>query len=376
MRAHFMFGWCSLVLLAATPAAAKFTTLHSFSTQNGDGLHPMAGLLAMQGTYYGATSDGGANGYGTVFTITPNGSYAIIYSFQGGDGHYPWSNLVADAAGNLYGTTQHGGQGDNGTVFKITPSGKMKLVHDFSVPGDGVAPAGTVTMDLAGNFYGTTLGGGTYGRGTIFKIATDGTETVLWSFGRNNKDGIGPWGVTVDKQGNLYGTTFQGGILERGIVFEFTAQGKEKVLYNFDVANGDGVAPTDAPIRDNDGNLFGTASSGGGGNNGGAVFKLDRKGIETTLHAFSNDDGCEPAGPLSADKAGNLYGTTFACGAHGYGTVFKIAPDGTFTKLYDFEGLGDSGHSESGVTLDKRGRIFGTAGGEPDGDGSVFELVP
>jgi uncharacterized repeat protein (TIGR03803 family) len=292
----------------------------------------------------GACGFFGLSGCGTVFKLDTSGSETVLYSFtgSGGDGAVPSGGLILDKAGNLYGTTFGGGAGTCslgcGTVFKLDTSGNETVLHSFT-GGDGAGPVAGLIMDKAGNLYGVTAAGGTTfisginsGDGTVFKLDTSGNETVLHSFA-NSPDGTGPdAGLIMDKAGNLYSTTVFGGASYYGTVFKLDTSGNETVLYNFTGPPSDGAYPAAALVMDKAGNLYGTTPNGGASSNCfvgcGTVFKLDTSGIETVQHSFtdSGGDGAKPFAGLIMDKAGNLYGTTYTGGASGYGSVFELVP--------------------------------------------------
>src|SRR5215469_2122652 len=279
---------------------------------------------------------------------TANAAFHVRYTFTGGsDGSGPSSSLIFDNAGNLYGTTQGGGANRNGTVFKLTPSGTETVLYSFKGGNDGADPFGGVIADKAGNLYGTTYsGGGNAGCGIVFKLAPDGTESVLHVFG-SGRDGCNPWaGVVMDAAGNLYGTTVSGGgtgcsPYGCGTVFKIATDGTETVLHAFaDVP--DGANPYSPLLMDKAGNLYGTTEYGGTNlpaGSVGTVFKIAPDGTESVLHAFDYTDGSYPTAGLIMDKAGNLFGTT-AWGSI-IGAVFKLAPDGTETVLHTFTDVPD-----------------------------------
>jgi uncharacterized repeat protein (TIGR03803 family) len=317
------------------------TVLHSFGSTVADGESPDLGYLFRDGAgnLYGTTSFGGAYESGTAFRVSPAGKEAV-FSFTGGaNGGFPAAGLVPDAAGNLYGTTLARGSGclphGCGMVFKLNSAGKETVLHSFTGTPDGDEPLAGLVRDNAGNFYGTTLQGGTSGVGTVFKVSSSGEEIVLYSFCSVSgcADGSGPWGdLVLDSAGNLYGTTFQGGALNYGTVFKVDPTGQETVLYSFCSQDcTDGALPLDGLVRDSVGNFYGTTQSGGA-NFYGTVFKLDTTGKETVLYSFSGySDGGVPYAGLVMDSGGNLYGTTsqggiYFSGLAGYGTVFKVIP--------------------------------------------------
>src|ERR1017187_10338672 len=275
----------------------------------------------------------------------------VLHNFSGiPDGASPMAGLIWDAAGNLYGTTVWGGTspscgGGCGTVFELTPAAgggwTEKVLWSFGNGTDGVSPVAGMVFDAAGNLYGTTLYGGTTGFGTVFELtpAADGTwaEKVLYSFGNGTDGSIPDSGLIFDADGNLYGTTTQGGTFNQtGTVFELTPAaggiGTEKVLHSF--GNGtDGTYPEGGLIFDAAGNLYGTTWGGGAQGNGGTVFELTTAAggtwPERGLHNFgSGADGAHPGAGLVFDAAGNLYGTTRGGGTYGGGTVFELTPAG------------------------------------------------
>jgi uncharacterized repeat protein (TIGR03803 family) len=321
--------------------------LHEFN--GADGYYPQAGvILDGSGKLFGTTYAGGAHGVGTVFELVRNadGSWTekILHSFNdnGKDGYDPYAGVIFDKSGNLYGTTDFGGSHGYGTVFELSPKTgggwTETILYSFKNNGqDGYDLYSGVILDTSGNLYGTTLGGGVYGYGTVFELtrkAGEGwTEKVLHSFNDNGKDGYRPYaGLIVDTAGNLYGTTIAGSAIENsaGTVFELSPKKgggwTEKILNNF--IDTDGWDCQTSLIFDTSGKLYGTTTYGGV-NGGGTVFELSRtaRGVwrKTVLYAFSGTDGANPyAGLVGAN--GNLYGTTYVGGTYYYGTVFEVTP--------------------------------------------------
>jgi uncharacterized repeat protein (TIGR03803 family) len=299
---------------------------------------------------------------------------SVLYSFKGGtDGANPGAGLVLDAQANLYGTTINGGASNLGTVFKLDTAGTETVLHSFTRIPDGANPQAALVRDAQGNLYGTTSLGGALGRGTVFKVDTTGRETVLHNF-TGEADGGFPVaaGLVQNAQGNLYGTTSAGGAYGSGTVFEVDATGRETVLYSFTWTRGDGAAPYAGLVLDAQGNLYGTTEAGGdlGCESGGCgtVFKLDATGRETVLHSFTGTggDGANPYAGLVLDAQGNLYGTTdaggdLACESGGCGTVFKLDATGTETVLHSFAGTGGDGtFPQAGLVQDAQGNLYGT----------------
>jgi uncharacterized repeat protein (TIGR03803 family) len=277
--------------------------LHSFGAGE-DGGNPTGVILDAAGHLYGTTIAGGAHGgAGTVFRLEPeiDGQWleTVLHSFsyEGDRGYNPWAGVAFDAAGNLYGTTSGGGTNHGhcisdgcGTVFQLTPGtdGKwtQKVLHNFGYGNDGFLPYASLSIDAAGNLYGTTCFGGAHESGTVFRLARgpngEWTEKVLHSFGYGKDGGNVVGNLIIDAAGNLYGATPGGGVDGYGIVYR--------------------LAPGS-----------------------------DDHWTETLLHSFHDNDrdGIYPDAGVVFDAGGNLYGTTLAGGPqgyYGYGTVFEIMP--------------------------------------------------
>ena len=380
------------------------TVLYNFTGANGDGANPNAGLVMDRaGNLYGTTSSGGADFAGTVFKLDTTGHETVLCSFTGANGAQPNTALITDTAGNLYGSTLSGGSDNGGTFFKLDTTGQETVLYSFpATNGDGAdsrlfgrsgEEAGLI-MDSAGNLYGTTVYGGASGAGTVFKLDTTGSETVLYSFrGLEKADGDYPQGgLIMDNAGNLYGTTFYGGMVGCpivlydkgcGTVFKIDPTGQETVLYSFTPANGDGENPAAGLVMDSGGNLYGTTSLGGlvgcqFDMSCGTVFKIDPTGHETVLYSFTGSygDGAGPSSALIMDSAGNLYGTTEAGGLSGIGTVFELDTTGHETVLYSFDGTpGDAYLPVSGLIMDSAGNLYGTTYADGfDLPGMVYKL--
>jgi uncharacterized repeat protein (TIGR03803 family) len=314
-------------------------------------------------------------------------TFTVLYTFTGStDGAGPIAGLIRDAAGNLYGTTQYGGDTSCsvvgcGVVFKLDTNGNQTVLHSFTGSPDGAYPSAGLIRDAAGNLYGTTQYGGASGNGTVFKLDTSGKETVLYSFA-GLPDGTTPLaGLLRDEAGNLYGTTQQGGdsscnVVGCGVVFKLDTSGIETLLHRF-TGGADGANPHGNLTRDAAGNLYGTTQYGGASGNG-TVFKLDRTGRETVLHSFTRGpDGAGPLAGLTLDATGNVYGNTEYGGAFGYGTVFKLDAGTThkLNVLHSFDGGRNGGTPAASLIRDVAGNLYGTAvvGGVSDA-GVVFKL--
>jgi uncharacterized repeat protein (TIGR03803 family) len=346
------YGVGTVFEIAASPSgyASTPTTLVSFN--GSDGGVPSGGLIAdANGDLFGTTGEGGENGDGTVFEIAKTSSgYAstptTLVSFNGSDGFDPTGGLIADANGDLFGTTHGGGANSDGTVFEIakTASGYANTPTTLvSFNGsDGAYLFSSLILDASRDLFGTTAQGGENGDGTVFEIANSAsgyasTPTTLVSF--NGGDGGDPGGALIaDANGDLFGTTSDGGANGDGTVFEIvkTASGYAStptILVSFN--GSDGGDPSGGLIADADGDLFGTTAEGGA-NGDGTVFEIANTvsgyaSTPTTLVSFNGSDGAVPIESLIADANGNLFSTTLGGGKNGVGTVFEITDSGFVT---------------------------------------------
>ncbi len=396
-----------LAVMASQAAQAQtFNVLHTFTGGN-DGGNPSAGVTIHAGILHGTTFAGGllscngGHGCGTVYQMKHIGSgwtFNSLYTFTGGsDGAIPTAPAVFGPDGALYSTTEFGGS--SGDVFKLRPfptACKTALcpwsensLYNFQGGTDGSKPIGLL-FDQAGNIYGTTSSGGTYGGGTVYELTPTGsgwTESLLHSFGYG-VDGITPYRsvMVFDNAGNLYGTTYYGGAFNAGSAFQLMPSGAgwiETVIYSFQ-GGSDGRFPYSGLISDQSGNLYGTTTDAGSGY-GGTVFELSPSGGSWTYSVLYSLTGAlgESSGPawaLVMDAAGNLYDTTQGGGAYNAGAVFKLTNTGsgwTYTSLHDFTGGSDGSWPISGVTFDTNGNLYGTTYyGGSDNAGVVWEITP
>jgi uncharacterized repeat protein (TIGR03803 family) len=459
-------------MLAAVlaPVAAMATTgtetgevIYDFvdtSPSTDSGVHPYAGLTAdKHGNFYGTTENAGTNGYGSVFELTPppktepKGSpwtETTLYNFTGyGDGGVPAASLVFDKSGNLYGTTSQGGDPSAldgaylGTVFELSPppTGGGTLwsettLYAFTGESDGGAPLGGVVFGKKGDLYGTASEGGDItdangcdnaspppigapvGCGVVYELsppATSGSapwnETVLHTFEGTDSTVVTPNGVLPDgqtpsgdvvfdkKRQYIYGTTQAGGANGFGTVYKVYLPTKKAVgsyneIYDFgggnpNVGSGDGQEPLSGVTFDKAGDLFGTAYAGGA-HNIGMVFELTPGGYqsqwnETDLFDFNATNGGGPIGNVTF-KGANLIGATASSSksAGTYGTIYELTPaSGTGewmeTILYNFTG-GSAGSFPTGKLIIRKGVVYGTSvyGGDGKnlGWGTVFRIIP
>ena len=324
-------------------------------------------------------------------------TFKTLYTFTGvPDGSYPTGTLVRDNSGNLYGTTQGGGNSSCvvefiygcGTVFRISSSGKETILHTFTNTPDGGGPVAGMILDTSGNLYGTTNYGGTGQAGTIFKIDSSGSYSVLYNFQSNGTQGQYPIGpLILDASGNLYGTTsgIGGSGCGCGNVFKLDTAGNLTVLYTMTGFYDDGSQPLGQVFRDSVGNIYGTDSVGGDGF--GTVFKINSSGTEQVIYSFKNlSDGENPwAGLLVDTQKKTAIGTTYSGGKNKAGTVYHVTANGVVTPLYSFSGGSDGGNPAYGTLIqDGAGNLYGATsqGGIQNNNcpesscGVVFELSP
>ena len=288
------------------------------------GANPFAALIqGTNGLLYGTAAFGGANGEGTIFRMTTNGTGVVAWSLNpASSGAVPFAGLVQGQDGNFYGTADTGGANGYGTVFRLTAGGSLTGIHSFTNT-DGAYPNATLMQGRDGNLYGATFGGGTNGgSGTIFKITPSLAFTSLFSFAGTN--GAMPvWTLVQDFAGNFYGTTFAGGANSAGTVFKLAANGAFTSLYSFTGSN-DGANPNGGLLLASDGNLYGTTQYGGGYGLG-TVFRISLAGTLATLVQFDGYQGANPGGTLIQGTDGNLYGITVNGGASGLGAIFRLS---------------------------------------------------
>jgi uncharacterized repeat protein (TIGR03803 family) len=370
-----------LSALAAAPAAKAQTykDLYNF-TGGSDGGYPAYVTLVRDkaGNLYGTTNSGGANGYGTVFKVTESGTETVLYSFTGGaDGAYPDDGLVL-SGNTLYGSAPLGGSDGYGVVFEVDiKTGAETVLYTFTGKSDGANPTAGLVRDKKGNLYGTTPSGGAHTLyGTVFEVVPKTkTETVLHSF--DDSDGAYPDFLTLSTtEKALFGTANGGGSSGYGVVFSLTIKsGAYNVLHNF-TGSSDGQYPYGTLALDPNGNLYGTTYEGGASSYGTVFEVVPKTKKETVVYSFTGGaDGGRPYGGVIRDKNGKLYGTASEGGANDDGTVFELVK-GTETVLDSFDGS-DGAYPFCGLIQDSKGDFYGTAnGGGSGGYGVVWEITP
>jgi uncharacterized repeat protein (TIGR03803 family) len=338
-------------------------------------------------------------------------TFTTIYHFGGPrrDGEFPMGGVTFDAEGNLVGLAALGGVDDNGTIYRLSPPAQpgfpwtSTTLHLFPGPPGGESPESKATLAPSGKIFGTTYEGGEHNLGSVFAAfppPTPGTPwpvRILHSFGGTPQDGIQPnAGLLPVGGGGFLGVTSAGGLFGRGVVYELTppaAPGEawsERVLYAFRPLP-DAAFPLGDLVRDAEGNLYGNALLGGSANFG-AVYRVSPPAgpglpwTETVIHSFNSDNGSSPSGPLIIDDDGSLIGTASGGGPRQGGTVFRLTPPAqpgdpwSHEILFAFDGGRTGGSPESGVKMDRQGRLWGTAAnggnGGPNFGGVLFVLTP
>jgi uncharacterized repeat protein (TIGR03803 family) len=389
--------------------------VYSFTSLT-DGAAPSAGLIqATDGYYYGTAQMGGAYGYGTVFKVNSPGNVTPLHEFSGADGAYPTWALIQASDSYFYGVTPYGGAYDEGTIFRMDSSGGLTTLYSFTGGSDGAEPSGDLVLATDGYFYGVTFHGGDYGAGVVFRADSSGGEAALYSFS-GGTDGYGPEALIQASDGNLYGTTQNGGNSSCtafgasgcGTVFKTDTAGHLNTLYSF-TGGADGAQPEEALLEVSGGLFYGTTLFGGDPSctvstytGCGTIFAIDSLGDFSLLHEFSGGaEGGVPFSALTQGGDGDFYGTATAGGDPscsvtasgenyptyiGCGTVFKMDSAGEVNALYSFTGSPNDGSNPFGTLIEgSDGFLYGTTrwGGtasscpytDNGGCGTVFKVT-
>lgn len=384
--------YCSFVLTALLLAnlvlqAQTYNVVYGFGTDPNDPYAPQPiGLVSQgrDGRLYTTSQLGGSKTgkQGTAFAVTTSGALTRLWDFDPYPSPAgPWSGLTMGTDGNFYGTTSTGGAHAVGTVFRVTSDGQFTVLWDFTASTDEGVPEAGLVLGTDGNFYGTTVGvyAGTYG--TAYKITPKGKLTTIHAF--KFSDGATPYQLILGLDGYFYGITRGGGANDMGVIFRMSKSGAVKVLHSFSGYPNDGKLPIGFLAQGNDGTLYGTTYLGGS-KNWGVVFKISPTGKGyTVLHNFDRNadinEGINPLAGMALGIDGNLYGTTGGGGKQNSGALFRITPAGQYTTLYSFcpaGGCHDGFYPQTAMTLHTNGTLYGeTESGGPNGNyGVVFSL--
>jgi uncharacterized repeat protein (TIGR03803 family) len=372
------FYGCSAGAVFQITPEGVLTTLASLYPLNGS--QPQGLIVGPDGNFYGTTRDGGANNVGTIFRMTADGVLTSLFSFNSTNGAAPQAGLAVGKDGNFYGTTALGGNINSGTVFRFATNGTLTSIGSFNRT-NGANPQCQLVMDADGTFYGTAPEQGPGFSGTIFRVATNGVLTTLVPFFGTNGAAPQDDGLAVGNDGNLYGTTADGGNIGFGTVFRVTPGGDLTPLFSFNSVNGQ--APQGGLVLGKDGSFYGTTTFGGTNQGGfGTIFKITTNGVLTTLFNFNFTIGQGPATRLIQGNDGSLYGTTpfggmtnGVPGSTGLGTVFRITTSRAFTSLVAFQGTNGS-IPFAPLLMGNDGNLYGTTThGGPGGGGTIFRIV-
>lgn len=307
-----------LLTTASLLAAQTISTIVNFNGANGENPFFTALVQGRDGRLYGTTYIGGANNLGAIIKVNlATNNSIVLHSFDGTNGSYPGAGVTLGTDGNYYGATVYGGSSNFGVLYKITPAGVYTVLHEFSGAADGEYPYGPPIQATDGNFYGATSGTpDSSNNATIYKYTTAGTYSVVYTF-----------------------NTSTTGVAIYGLI-----QGSDGLLY--------------------------TASNVGGANNCGAIAKISTAGVVRASHSLSCKSGpAYPTAPLMQASDGNYYGTSFAGGTKGNGSLYEVAA-GNFgvSVRYNFTAL-STDQPQAGLIQANDGNLYGATGG---GSGYVF----
>jgi uncharacterized repeat protein (TIGR03803 family) len=376
MKCQTVLSIFTLALLFAALAATAQTYVPLYTypgTTSGSTGVGWPALLSQgpDGELYSTIETNGTFNFGTVYKITTAGAYTPLYNFcaEGSPclltGGYPLGGVTLGLDGNLWGTTQNGGKDAMGTVFKITPAGTWTSLYQFNGT-DGSGPIYPVFSGQDGNMYGVTAFGAHYG--TFFKLTTKGAITPHAFIYTN---GYEPNLPTQGSDGNFYGTTQYGGdpTCACGVVYKVTAGGKITVLHTFKGSPTDGNRPIGVLVQGSDGDFWGTTYQGGSSGEG-TIFKISVSGAYTLVYSFQYASptflGELPVAGLTLGTDGNLYGVASRGGTNGYGAIFEVTTGGTVTFLHSFcsvTGCTDGIVPETPLVQHTNGKFYGTASG-------------
>lgn len=365
-------------------AAGALTTLHAFS--GGDGAAPAAKLI--EGTdlaLYGTAPQGGANGFGCVFRITTGGVFTKLADFTGTSGSAPGSvphALTLHSDGNFYGVTQAGGANGFGTVFKMTPAGVVSSLVNFSGTAGtrpGANPLGPLVF--SGNLlYGVTKTGGAGNAGVIFEVSTTGTWRSLGEFtgAAGTRPGANPaGGLMLNTDGALYGTTEFGGTNGFGVAFKTTTAASPAFTTLRHFADATGSQPCGTLVRGSDGLLYGTTANGG--TNGlGAVFKISTTGTYTVITNLTGETGTAQGSSLRGGltlSGTQFHAVTSSGGPGNLGMAFKLTSTGSYTPLAAVSPANGWMPGGAPVVSGPGSLLFPVTSGGSGGGGNVMKIT-
>jgi uncharacterized repeat protein (TIGR03803 family) len=372
------------VVFAVNKDGSDFAVLHAFAGSPADGSNAWDSLLrGSDGALYGTTTAGGSAGKGIIFKVNTDGSgYDVLHHFGGSnDGQEPWAGLLEGADGKLYGVANTGGSHLNGTFFRLDKNGNnYESLRDFDGGiGEGYRPQGTLIRGSDGSLYGTTREGGRGNMGTVYKLQPDGSSfATLYNFSSWGGDGsLSTSRLLQASDGYLYGTTLDGGLFEYGVVFKMRHDGSNyRILHNFRSDADDAINPYEGLTEGVDGVLYGATRYGGGTNDAGTIFKLNKDGSGySVIHRFTRTlgTGSFPAAGVTVATDGKLYGRTMAGGASDGATVFRLNRDGSNFQILHEAPLdgGNRFYAYTGLIEASDGRLYANSLGDGEKDGGA-----
>lgn len=350
--------------------------IYHINATTSDGRYPFGRLVeSSTGVFMGTCSEGGTNGTGTIFKVSAEGAYTKLHNLQAtNDGGYPKAGLCKTNGSDLYGITEFGGADGFGTVFTITESGTFNKVVDMNYAANGSNAVGSLAFDGDDLIVGAGTAGGANNFGTLFNYSvSDQSIDKIHDFSLP-LDGSTP--VSIYKNGNsFYGITRLGGAFNTGTFYKTNLDGTTEDLHDFDPA-ADGQNPNGDLFLADDGFYYGTTRFGGSGNSG-TIFKISQAGELTVLHNFDGTTGQFPYGGVIKHSNGKLYGTTITGGLYSDGTLYSLSETGDYTVESDFFGFFDGGSPEASLTEGADGMLYGTntTGGNFNA-GTLFQYDP
>jgi uncharacterized repeat protein (TIGR03803 family) len=360
----------TVVAGAVSAQAQTYTDLHDFNGGAGDPTNFNSGRLAQarDGDFYAESRAGGSSGQGTVFHVSPSGAVSIVFSFDGTTGALATGGLtLGPSDGELYGDAQQGGTSGDGITFKITTSGTYTALHNFTNKGDGSGPVNALVVGSNGSFYGLTGSN----PDTFYSVTSAGKLATLRTF--TTAQGYQGGQLSLGSDGNFYGGLNLGGANGSGTLFKVTPTGTITVLHNFAANSSDGTDAAWGMVQAPNGIFFGTPYAGGA-NGAGTLFKITTSGTFTLLRSFAAaTDGSGPGG-LTLATDGNMYGVTNSGGTNNCGTLFKVTQAGVFSVVHTFASATGC-NPEGSLTQGTDGILYGlTNNGGAHGNGTFFSL--
>jgi uncharacterized repeat protein (TIGR03803 family) len=369
------------LLLLLSPAVVSFaqtvSTVYSFADTPDGGLPLYVQLVqGRDGNLYGTTGEGGSSDAGTVFGFDPVAEREVIVAnFNNIDGDDPWSGVTLATDGYFYGTTFSGGQyKDFGVLFKVVPGGSLSVLYNFDADSsDNANPVSPPIEASDGNLYGSTTN--YYATSTIYKLTPAGTVSTITYLPYEPIE----FPLLQGSDGNLYGVA-NGGLYNCGAIIKLALSGSVLHTYSFPCSPG-GNGPAGPLIEASDGNYYGVTDKGGKGSGGGygTIFKMAPNGVISTIYNFENSAVHGGPGPVGLTQGtdGNFYGTTVAGGSYGGGSLFQFNPaTKVYTQLYSFPIRGELGAEPyAPPTQHTNGKFYGTTEfGGAIGYGSLYSL--